>query len=94
MQVEPQIPDREVALRLGRQPAVGAVEDRPNPRRELAVAERLGHVVVGAGQEALNDVVVVVARDDDPQHSLGGRRGRVGAVRRSTRHSLACERTV
>ena len=49
---------------------LGPPEDRPDPRRELAQAERLGHVVVGAELEA-DDLVHlgVLGREHDDRHA-------------------------
>ena len=46
----------------GLERAVGPAQDRPDPRHELARAERLGQVVVGAELEPEELVELVVAR--------------------------------
>jgi hypothetical protein len=57
-----------------REVAVGAPEQGLDPAHQLAQAERLGEVVVGAEFEADHLVDLVVARGQDEDRHLGARR--------------------
>ena len=67
---------RRARARRGRGRALGAAEDRLDPRDELARRERLRHVVVGADLEPGDAVGLLVARG---QHHDRHRRARADA---------------
>ena len=64
----PEVDDRR--RRLDRDRLLGAAEERPDPGRQLAQAERLGDVVVGAELEP-DDLVElgVLGREHDDRHA-------------------------
>ena len=65
--------DDPAAGRIG-QVAVRAAQQRLDPAHQLAQAERLGQVVVGAELEADDLVDLVVARGQDEDRHLGAGR--------------------
>ena len=52
----------------------------PSPGDQLARAERLGHIIVGAGLEAANAVSFLAARGQHDDRNVGGRRAAAQAA--------------
>jgi hypothetical protein len=59
---EPLVRDRPLVGLVGQPAAAGATEHRTDPHRQLARAERLGHVVVGADLEPRQPLVLLAQR--------------------------------